>query len=197
MNDSVWHHPFAHRICFDQKKFSALKFFYNSCIHREQLMPPERPFICQNITNRQLSQTVVCCNSGSFCNDFEVQTKKKFLISGKFINECSVCRRTARCLSLLRCLHSAVFAVVVRNVHFVFLFRTLWWKKMKKRIQQYKYKCCFFLQSAFSIVRRKRRRLCLIAALDGLSHSFAASFEGSLRWSKTSQNPPSHRKCCV
>uniref|UniRef100_A0A183BVB6 receptor protein serine/threonine kinase n=1 Tax=Globodera pallida TaxID=36090 RepID=A0A183BVB6_GLOPA len=42
-----------------------------SCVHREQLLPRERPFVCQNITNPQLFQTVTCCKSASFCNDFE------------------------------------------------------------------------------------------------------------------------------
>uniref|UniRef100_A0A914GV92 GS domain-containing protein n=1 Tax=Globodera rostochiensis TaxID=31243 RepID=A0A914GV92_GLORO len=42
-----------------------------SCVHREQLLSRERPFVCQNITNPQLFQTVTCCKSASFCNDFE------------------------------------------------------------------------------------------------------------------------------
>ncbi|KAL3098969.1 hypothetical protein niasHS_000957 [Heterodera schachtii] len=42
-----------------------------SCLKREQLVPRELPFVCQNSTTPQWNKLVNCCKTESFCNDIQ------------------------------------------------------------------------------------------------------------------------------
>nr|CAD2169833.1 unnamed protein product [Meloidogyne enterolobii] len=55
-------------------KDKKIKEVVLSCMHADQLVPKERPFVCQSVNTSQLIQIVKCCRDGSFCND------KKFSI---------------------------------------------------------------------------------------------------------------------
>ena len=37
-------------------------------MHRQELIPPEKPFVCQNVTTTRFTQVIHCCSSHSFCN---------------------------------------------------------------------------------------------------------------------------------
>jgi len=61
------------KLCFRMFFFKFLKIILNfSCMHADQLVPKERPFVCQSVNTSQLIQIVKCCRDGSFCNDKKV-----------------------------------------------------------------------------------------------------------------------------
>ncbi|CAK5066260.1 unnamed protein product [Meloidogyne enterolobii] len=57
-------------------KDKKIKEVVLSCMHADQLVPKERPFVCQSVNTSQLIQIVKCCRDGSFCNDkkFSIET---------------------------------------------------------------------------------------------------------------------------